>query len=166
VTCTGSRSDVLPFRPIFFVGRVANRIGGATASLDGTPHRFEANEQSGACLHGGAQGTGALIWTVEEAAQTFVELGLTLPDGHMGFPGTLHIRARYEVRDTTLRLEMSATTDAPTFCNLAPHSYFNLSGSRSINDHTLHVAAESYLPLTDAKVRFWRDPYDPCLPPF
>jgi aldose 1-epimerase len=43
---------------------------------------------------------------------------------------------------------MQAETDAPTLCNLAHHSYFNLGGE-TISDHLLKVDAESYLPVDD-----------------
>src|SRR5690606_34942444 len=47
-----------------------------------------------------------------------------------------------------LRVEMSATTDAPTIVNMAHHSYWNLGGhaSGSIQDDVLQLFASSYTP--------------------
>ena len=79
-------------------------------------------------------------------------LTLVSPDGDMGFPGALTVTTRYSfVYGSTLRMEMSATTDAPTLVNLAHHSYFNLEdgGSGDILDHRLMLAAAAYLPVDD-----------------
>jgi aldose 1-epimerase len=44
-----------------------------------------------------------------------------------------------------------AETDAPTLCNLAQHSYFNLDdgGATDILDHSLEISADAYLPVDD-----------------
>ena len=51
----------------------------------------------------------------------------------------------------TLSIELTATCDEPTLCNLAHHSYFNLDdgGSGDILDHRLMLAAAAYLPVDD-----------------
>jgi aldose 1-epimerase len=48
-----------------------------------------------------------------------------------------------------LIVEMAATTDKPTVCNLAHHSYWNLAGqgSGSVAGHELAVAADRYMPV-------------------
>lgn len=130
------------------VGRFANRIGGARFALDGTEYRLSANQDGRHLLHGGETGTDALIWDVLAQAGDRARLGLVLPDGHMGFPGTLRIACEIALPGAgRLALDLSATTDAPTLCNLAHHGYFNLDGGASILDHRLSVAAEHYLPV-------------------
>ena len=49
---------------------------------------------------------------------------------------------------------MAATTDAPTLCNLAHHSYFNLDdgGSGDILDHRMTVNASAYLPVDESLI--------------
>jgi aldose 1-epimerase len=85
-----------------------------------------------------------------EAGDDVVALALRLPDGHMGFPGALEARVAYRIRPgPALELEIAATTDAPTLCGFAQHSYFNLDGTPSALDHLLRVDADSYLE-TDA----------------
>lgn len=132
------------------IGPVVNRISGATAQLDGRTLRFEANQDGRHCLHSGSAGTHLKHWRLAEATDTTCILTLALPDGEGGFPGNRRITARWEVeRPATLRLEVTVTTDAPTFVNFANHSYWNLDGSESWAGHKLRVAASEVLPTTD-----------------
>lgn len=131
------------------VGRCANRIGGAGFVLDGRRHGTDPNFRGRHTLHGGAQGTHWHIWTVEDVAADCATLSLTLPDGAMGFPGTLSIQATFVVRDGALNLGIRAESDAPTPCNLAHHGYFNLDGSDDVRNHSLRIAADHYLPVDD-----------------
>jgi len=128
------------------VGRVANRVGGAQASIGGRLCSLDRNFLGRHTLHGGRDGAGRRLWRVTEAGADFVTLALTLPDGHMGFPGTLETRASYRIlTGPALALEITATTDAPTLCNFAHHSYFNLDGTDSGLDHLLQIDAAEYL---------------------
>lgn len=129
-------------------GRFAGRIDGGF-DVDGT--WFETTRNNGqATLHGGAVGFGVSLWSLADYGSDFVEMSLRQPDGLGGFPGTIDARCRYEVGDGELRLLLSATTDAPTICNLAQHSYFNLSGAATIDEHVLRLVADRYTPLNDA----------------
>ena len=131
------------------IGPVVNRISGARADLDGETLRFEAEEE-GFTLHSGSAGTHRKVWQVLDEGPAHVTLGLTLPDGEGGFPGTREITARYEVAaPARLRLTVSGTTDAPTFLNLANHSYWNLDGSETWAGHVLRIDAGRYLPTDD-----------------
>ena len=126
------------------VGRVANRIARGTAEIGGTTCLFDLNERHVQTLHGGHDGSGRRLWKIEEASGTHAVLSDTMPDGHMGFPGTLKVKVRYSLEGPALVIAITATTDAPTLCNFAPHSYFNLSGSDVIDDHLLSVAADRW----------------------
>ncbi len=130
------------------VGPVANRIAGAEAEIGRTRHRFAANEGAN-LLHGGDTGTHAQSWTVIEGGTDSVRLGLTLPDGLGGFPGTRRITADYRLEGATLELCLSAQTDAPGLMNLAHHGYWNLDGSDTIEGHVLRVDADRYLAVDD-----------------
>lgn len=130
-------------------GRFANRIGGARFTLDGQEYRTDPNFRGRHTLHGGSRGTNGHIWTVEEAGDDSATLSLVLPDGEMGFPGALTIRATIALRDGALVLDMQAEADAPTPCNLAHHGYFNLDGSGDVRSHRLRIAADRYLPVDD-----------------
>jgi len=131
------------------VGRCANRINGASFTLDGTTYHTDKNCLGRHTLHGGVEGVGQQVWQIEDHAPDRVTLSHVSPDGHMGFPGRLTIRATISLQDQALVTEMEAVTDAPTPCNLAPHGYFNLDGSDDVLDHHLMIAADRYLPLND-----------------
>lgn len=127
-------------------GRCANRIGHATYTLDGETHHLDANFEGKHMLHGGSKGMGKQVWTVTDHGDDAITLTLDLPDGHMGFPGRLSTEARFSCGpDATLRVEYRATTDKPTLCNLAHHSYFCLDDSGDIAGHRLWVDADRYV---------------------
>ncbi len=123
-------------------GRVANRLSYGRFTLEGKTFQIDRNIEDTHTLHGGRNGFGVRNWTISEAADNFVELELFAPDGEMGFPGNLQVKCRYEIRPyATFRIELTAETDAPTPCNLAPHSYFNLDGTDDILSHHLEIDA-------------------------
>ena len=134
-------------------GRCANRIRDGHLKLDGQEYQLDRNFQGRHLLHGGADGTGKRLWRIVEHGDNYVTFAITLEDGHMGFPGSLTARATYSLYDTgILDIAMTAETDAPTLCNLAHHSYFNLDGGESISNHLLWIDAERYLPVDDALI--------------
>ena len=53
---------------------------------------------------------------------------LPAPDG---FPGNFDLEIQYSLVKEGLMIRYSATTDAPTVCNMTNHSYFNLNGHGS-----------------------------------
>ncbi len=134
------------------VGPVANRIAHASAVIDGQRHHFAANE-GGNTLHGGPMGTHALIWEPTELTETSATLRLSLADGLGGFPGRRILFATFSVfPKAVLELTLTATTDAPSWINLANHSYWNLNGTETLEGHSLQIAADRYLPVDAAKI--------------
>ncbi len=135
------------------IGRYANRIGGARFSLDGTTYALPKTEGDNT-LHGGKAGFSKRVWTIEQADGRSVTLTYTSADGEEGFPGTLVTRVGFSVEGTSLRLDYTATTDAPTVLNLTNHSYFNLAGEGSgdVWDHELQIAADRILELDAASI--------------
>ena len=128
------------------VGRYANRIAGARFTLDGTEHRLVANEGD-TCLHGGPGGFHSRQWLVVAATADTLELEVVSPTGDQGFPGEVRAVVRYEVSADTVTIEHRAVTDAPTVVSLTNHTYFNLAGHGTVDDHLLEVAADDYLPV-------------------
>ena len=127
------------------VGPVVNRIAGAQAPLDGGTVRLEANSD-GLTLHSGSGGTHRKVWALEEAGEAHTVMAVALPDGEAGFPGNRRIVARFELTaPAALTLRVEARTDAPSWINLANHSYWRLGGEE-IDGHRLRVAADRYLP--------------------
>lgn len=140
------------------VGPVANRIAGASASLDGKTYHFEANENGKTCLHAGATGVHLQTWEAEQK-QLGITFTLALSDGFGGFPGNRRLEARYCVAGSAFSVEFLATTDAPTWVNLALHPYWSLAVGRSALD--LAVKAEQYTPVDADKIPLGHlDPVD------
>lgn len=134
------------------IAPVANRIGGARATLDGHEHRLEANDGPNT-LHSGPHGAHTRVWEVLEAAEDCVLLGLDLADGEGGFPGHRRITARFRVvPPATLHLEVLGATDRPTWMNVANHSYWNLDGTPTWAGHRLTIHADRYTPVSDALI--------------
>ncbi|MEU7899371.1 aldose epimerase family protein [Nonomuraea sp. NPDC049152] len=133
------------------VGRYGNRIAGGRFTLDGIAHRLPVNNGDNS-LHGGPDGFDKRIWHVTSASDSAVTLELVSPDGDQGYPGTLTASITYTLADRALRLDYTATTDAPTVLNLTNHSYFNLAGGGDVLGHVLQMEAEHYLPVDEGKI--------------
>jgi aldose 1-epimerase len=150
-----SLADYVALSPSFgaAIGRYANRIAGARFVLDGVEHRLPANDGPH-CLHGGPAGFGRRVWTVLAQDPARLLLGLASPAGEAGFPGRLAVRLTYTLEPDALRLDWTATTDAPTVLNLTSHSYFNLAGeaSGSALGHELMIAASRHAPVDAALI--------------
>jgi aldose 1-epimerase len=133
-------------------GRVANRISGASFTLDGKTYKLAGNEGANT-LHGGISGFDKKIWLAEEfveGEQAGVKLSYTSPDGEEGFPGTLKIIVKYTFNnENELKLIYHATTDKPTYLNLTNHSYFNLTGFREdVINHELMINSDKITTLS------------------
>jgi aldose 1-epimerase len=147
-------ADYPPFSPYFgaTAGRYANRIGGGRFTISGKHYQADTNFLGKHTLHGGTKGYGKRVWDVSLHGEDFVTLALHSPDGDMGFPGAIDVSCTYRLKiPGTLSIEFTATSDEPTLCNLAHHSYFNLDdgGSGDILDHRLMINASAYLPVDD-----------------
>ena len=133
-------------------GPVANRIAGAAASLKGKSFKFEANEHDMQTLHGGYFGTSRQFWQLNKVNQTTVHATIEQPDMALGFPGNRSFSVLYKIFDNRLMIHLSAQTDIQSWCNLAPHPYFNLDGSQTIRHHNLQLEAAHYLPVDDQNI--------------
>ncbi|WP_108263439.1 aldose epimerase family protein [Mangrovicoccus ximenensis] len=130
------------------VGRFANRIGKGGFEIDGTAFQADRNFLGRHTLHGGAEGSGQMLWMLADHGQDCVSFALQLTDMHMGFPGDMEVVAKFSLPgDGVLALEVIATCNRSTPCNFAQHSYFNLDDSASATEHRLQIMAESYLPV-------------------
>ncbi len=144
--------DYLKATPYFgaIVGRYANRIAKARFSLEGVERKLAANDGKNH-LHGGLKGFDKVVW--EAAVKSgpdgeALELKYLSKDGEEGYPGNLAVTAVYTLTDAgTLRLELTATSDKTTVCNLTNHSYFNLACGGDILKHELSIPADSITPI-------------------
>jgi len=130
------------------VGRVAFRITEGRFELDGKPYELTLNTGPHH-LHGGVKGLSWVVWDAEplDGETPAVKLTHRSPDGDQGYPGNLDLAIVYSLTDRNeMRIEYTATTDAPTPVNLSHHGYFNLAGAGSgdVWDHTLWLDADRY----------------------
>ena len=125
------------------IGRNGNRIAGASFELNGRTYTLAANNGRNN-LHGGVEGFDRKNWSAE-AGEDFLRLTLVSPDGEEGFPGTLTATVTYTLGDdNSLRIDYEAAADRDTVVNMTNHTYFNLNGGGSVENHTLWVDADRY----------------------
>jgi aldose 1-epimerase len=132
------------------IGRVANRIRGASFTLGDETYRLAANDRSNH-LHGGAvRSFDKVDWTAEPKDSDLgqsVAFGYTSPHLEEGYPGELDTVVTYTLTSQDeLRIDYEARSDRATPVNLTHHSYWNLSGggSGTILDHELQVQADTF----------------------
>jgi aldose 1-epimerase len=133
------------------VGRFCNRIAGGRFTLDGREYKLAVNNGPNH-IHGGLKGFNRALWRAEPFTRGDA-CGLVLrhssPDGDEGYPGRLDVEAVYTLSPpATWRVEIRATTSAPTVLNLTQHAYFNLAGhdEGGFEDQTLQIHATRFLP--------------------
>lgn len=125
------------------IGRVGNRIGGATFSLNGVRYDLARNDGDNH-LHGGNRGFDKQMWQVSPGENALVCTRLS-PDGEEGYPGNLQVQVTFTLtEDNTLSIQYDALSDRDTPVNLTNHSYFNLNGGGSVLEHRLYVNAERF----------------------
>lgn len=138
------------------IGRYAGRIARSRFVLDGRQVTLRPNNGPHA-LHGGAlPGFDRRFFAV----RTFrgrgwqrAELTMISPDGDQGFPGAVTLRVTYLLRDdNSVRIDYDATTTQATVLNLTNHSYFNLTGAGTIDDHRLRIAADLWVEADDSGI--------------
>ncbi len=136
-----------------FIGRHANRIGGARFELNGKVYELEKNDGENN-LHGGSVGYNKFIYEAEiyeEEDIASIEFSRLSPHMEQGFPGNLDISVTYSLTETNeLVIEYYANSDKDTIVNLTNHCYFNLAGhnSGSIQDHQVWIKANQFTPTT------------------
>ena len=135
------------------LGRYANRIAGASITLDRQTYALSKNDGNNT-LHGGAVAFSKLVWTVASATTEKLVLTHVSPDGDQGFPGELTVQATYQLDADTLALTFEAHTTKPTVLNLSAHPYFNLGGPAcpDVLNHEVTVAADAFLPTDAAQI--------------
>lgn len=138
--------------PMYFgglIGRVANRIQGASFMLEGKNYTLAQNDGSNN-LHSGPNGFETRLWQASTSlASDSASLVLTLqsPDGDQGYPAEVHLRVTYTLDDANrLALAYHASASSTTPLSLTNHAYFNLGGASCANilNHTLHIDADQF----------------------
>lgn len=138
-----------------FVGRFANRIGGAKFTLDGKQYVLDKNDGQNS-LHGGFDMWHKKMWKAKEVARdgkTGILFERTSPDGEQGMPGEMTVTVAYLLgEDNSITMEYTAKTDKDCPINFTNHSYFNLAGKGTILDHTLQMDCDKMLSVNSALI--------------
>lgn len=125
------------------IGRVANRIEGASFVIDGVTYKVSSNEGRNT-LHGGMAFNHS-VWDVVEYDGRKIVLSRFSPDGECGFPGNMTVTVKYELSDNALNIEYKAISDKKTPIAMTNHSYFNLDGfGGTVDNHYIEIFADSY----------------------
>ncbi|XP_031269150.1 aldose 1-epimerase [Pistacia vera] len=135
------------------VGRVANRIGKAQFTLNGTRYQLVNNDGDN-LLHGGRRGFSDVIWTVESYKEdSHITFTYESFDGEQGFPGDVAVSVTYMfIESNKLAVNMKAKAlNKPTPVNLALHTYWNLGGhdSGDIFSHKIQLFGSHITPVDD-----------------
>jgi aldose 1-epimerase len=133
-----------------FVGRYANRIGGAKFTLNGQEYKLAANNGPNT-LHGGQKGSRFVVFDAKQIDDATVEMSYIFKDGEENFPGTVPLRVEYHVSDKNeFEIEYDAVAvDKSTVVNFTTHTFWNLAGHNKgdVLGHVLQVNADSFLPV-------------------
>lgn len=138
------------------VGRNANRIGGATFTLNGMTYALVINSGTKNNLHSGPDYYRDRLWDaeVEETGLgTKITFSLFSPDGDQNYPGNAQIAVSYTLTpDDSVKIDYQMTADEDTIANFTNHAYFNLRGHKSgtIEDQQVWIDADTFT-ITDAE---------------
>ncbi len=130
------------------VGRVANRIRSASFILNGKNYALSVNQPDGGHHHGGITGLDKKTWAVAAQSPNSITLQTTLADGEEGYPGKMEIAVEYALKENALQITYRAKSDKDTLFSPTNHTYFNLDGGGSVEDHLLQIHASFYTPVT------------------
>ncbi len=129
------------------IGRFANRIGGASFTLEGETYHLYANDGTN-CLHGGKDGFQKKIWQAEPTLgehSDSVRFRYVSADMEENFPGNLTADVTISWDDDcNLTFRYQAMTDKATIINMTNHTYFNLGGHDhgTVRDHEVYVDSD------------------------
>nr|MBP3282106.1 galactose mutarotase [Treponema sp.] len=149
-SCTDSRGAV--------VGRVANRISGASFTMDGKVYDLDKND-GGNTLHGGFTRFEKMLWEADtffdenaDGHPAGVVFRRTSRDGEQGFPGNLDITVVYSLNSRDeLTFSYRAVPDRKTPVNMTNHTYFNLNGvldsKRDVLNHVMTLDSDKILEI-------------------
>lgn len=125
------------------IGRVANRIFEGKFTLNNINYTLAKNNGSNH-LHGGTKGFSHQIWQGEITSEHKVKLSYLSPDQEEGYPGELNVNVTFSLtEENELCIDYLATSNQDTLINLTNHSYFNLDGTGTIENHNLTLYADT-----------------------
>jgi aldose 1-epimerase len=149
------------------VGRLAGRVKKGDLLYQGKHYALDTNE-GGNTLHGGAQGFSFKRFPMhvnDMLGLIAVDFDLDSPDGEGGFPGAVRLIVRYTLAEQEAIVHVSflyvPTIETPL--NLTCHTYFNLGGDATIENHRLKVNADETMTYDEEMVPLGFAPSRACL---
>lgn len=125
------------------IGRVANRVAGASFVMDGRRYTLPKNNGEN-CLHGGC-GFDRRVWEITEVSEERIAAEYYSRDGEEGFPSGLSVRVVYTLLPLGFAIEYTAKPEGKTPIALTNHSYFNLEGfGGTVDGHLVKIHADTY----------------------
>lgn len=138
------------------IGPNANRIGGASFTLNEETFRLAVNDGVNNLHSDADNGAHKRIWSAEEK-DGGICFTLEMKDGELGFGGNKVFHVLYELtEENELRITYDADSDKDTIINMTNHCYFNLDGQGegSIEGHKLQLFAASYTPADAGSIPY------------
>ena len=131
------------------VGRYCNRIEKGKFTLNGKEYQLDVNQGENS-LHGGNTANfDRAVWSAKIEGNSLLLTHFS-PDGAGGYPGNMRASVKYTLTDdNALDIEYKATCDSDCPCNLTNHSFFCLSPSKNVLEHTLMIDADYITPCDD-----------------
>ncbi len=136
------------------IGPSANRIGGASFTIDGTTYQVDVNDGPNNLHSHMEKGYHKQLWDAQ-VGENSVTFTITDTDGNMGFPGNKVLQVTYTLdEENGLALHYHGTSDKKTILNPTNHTYFNLNGHKSgnIEGHELQLFASHYTPVVEGAI--------------
>ena len=130
------------------VGPFANRIKGASYTMDGVSYELDKNDGNNS-LHSGSRNYGDEIFEIAGLSDDSVTLAL-LSKERAGFPGNHEVMVTYLLSsDGVLTIDYQVRSDRRCPVNVTNHAYFNLNGGGDIREHLIRIDAEEYIRVDD-----------------
>lgn len=164
--------DYIQYNDPYFgetIGRVANRISGAKIErLNGRSYSLAANNGPN-CLHGGVKGWGKQVFegpfSIERSGKQSTAFKYLSKDGDEGFPGSVEAQVFYTATTTEsegrqiAKLEVEYEAELvgdgdveETAVAMTNHSYFNLSGSSTIEGTEVTLSTNLHQEVDDTDI--------------
>ena len=142
-----------PFYMGAIAGPFANRIKHGQCTIDDNEIKLDSNEGNHH-LHGGRSALSVQFWQVEEQSEQALTLSFEQEDGYNGYPGPITFKVVYRLNDeSTLIIDMYATSEKKTVIGPTSHPYFNLAGNDNDHqNHVLQITADQYTPVDEKNI--------------
>ncbi len=127
------------------IGPHSGRIKEGKYTLKGEVVQLETNDR-GNHLHGGANGFHTLKFYEDASGNDFIFLRA------IDTVNACIVKVKFKVKGLKLHIDFEVETKIDQVINMTQHTYFNLDGSDSIENHSIQVDAAYYSKLDESGV--------------